>query len=83
MEEIGLQEKREEGDSPVDFTIMVGLGHPKSTGILRLASNNYKDYPLLDPKYLKDDRDVNTYIKGKSNKQFYSTRMQVRSIFFY
>ena len=65
MEEIGSILSGEEGDAPVDFSIAVGLGHPKSIGTLRLASNNYKDYPLLDPKYFKDERDLDTYIKGK------------------
>jgi len=34
-------------------SILPALLRPKSTGTIRLNSASYKDYPLIDPQYLK------------------------------
>ncbi|XP_014477968.1 PREDICTED: glucose dehydrogenase [FAD, quinone]-like [Dinoponera quadriceps] len=40
------------------------LLHPKSSGELRLKSNDPSDEPLIDPKYLSDEDDIETLIEG-------------------
>ena len=46
------------------FTITLCLIDPKSVGSLKLKSSNPYDYPLIDPKYLTDRKDVDAYIRG-------------------
>lgn len=46
------------------YHINVGLIQPKSKGTIRLASNDPKDAPLINPNYLGEEEDVKTYIKG-------------------
>lgn len=46
------------------FSTILCLLHPKSVGTIRLKSDDPFDYPLIDPQYLTDRRDVDTYIKG-------------------
>ena len=41
------------------------LLHPKSTGTLRLKSQNPFEHPILDPKYFKVKRDIDILIDGK------------------
>ncbi|XP_053397531.1 L-sorbose 1-dehydrogenase-like [Mercenaria mercenaria] len=38
--------------------------HPKSRGTLRLRSNDPFDYPVLDPRYLQEQKDVDDLIAG-------------------
>ncbi|XP_012235578.1 glucose dehydrogenase [FAD, quinone]-like [Linepithema humile] len=45
-------------------TIAPVLLHPKSSGELRLRSSNPFDKPLIDPKYLSNEDDINTLIAG-------------------
>ena len=40
------------------------LLRPKSVGSIRLVSSDYKDYPLIDPQYLKDPEDVKTLVEA-------------------
>ena len=46
------------------FSISMSLLDPKSVGTLKLKSNDPFDYPIIDPQYLSDKRDVDAYIRG-------------------
>ena len=46
------------------FTVSMSLLDPKSVGTLKLKSDDPFDYPLIDPQYLSDKRDVNAYIRS-------------------
>ena len=46
------------------FSTAVVTTHPKSTGTLKLRSTDPFDYPILDPQYLTDKRDIPEYIAG-------------------
>lgn len=46
------------------FSTVISLLDPKSTGSIKLRSTDPFDYPLIDPRYLFDDRDVETYLRG-------------------
>ncbi|XP_036145891.1 glucose dehydrogenase [FAD, quinone] isoform X2 [Monomorium pharaonis] len=46
------------------ITIAPVLLHPKSSGELRLQSNNAFQEPLIDPKYLSNEDDIDTLIEG-------------------
>ncbi|XP_045159508.2 glucose dehydrogenase [FAD, quinone]-like isoform X2 [Mercenaria mercenaria] len=46
------------------FNFIVSVTHPKSRGTLRLKSSDPFDYPLLDPQYLTDEKDVEDFIGG-------------------
>ena len=41
------------------------LLHPFSTGSLKLASKDPFQHPLIDPEYLKDDRDMQVFYNGR------------------
>lgn len=40
------------------------LLHPKSRGYIKLRSSNPFDGPIINPRYLTDDRDVHTLVEG-------------------
>jgi choline dehydrogenase len=42
----------------------VDLLHPFSRGIVGLNSTDPRDAPLIDPRYLSDERDLHTLVKG-------------------
>ena len=46
------------------FTVSMSLLDPRSVGTLRLQSSDPFDYPIIDPQYLSDRRDVDAYIRG-------------------
>jgi len=46
------------------YSIHATLLRPKSVGTVRLASNNAKDAPLIDPNFFSDEDDLNRLIKG-------------------
>lgn len=46
------------------ITILPVVLHPKSRGTVELASNDYNDKPLIDPKYLSEKDDIAILIKG-------------------
>jgi choline dehydrogenase len=46
------------------FTIVVGLMMPRSRGTLRLSSSDPAAHPLIDPRYLTDDRDRAAMLAG-------------------
>lgn len=55
------------GDTEPDghgYTIGVVLLQPRSRGTIRLASNDPFAAPLIDPRYLTDDRDLETLLWG-------------------
>lgn len=57
------------------YHIDVGFVQPKSRGTLRLASADPKDTILIDPNYLGDERDMQTYIKGiRKALEFFQTK---------
>ncbi|XP_078490264.1 L-sorbose 1-dehydrogenase-like [Ciona intestinalis] len=49
-------------ETSAHFVIQTGLVRPYSVGTIRLKSSNFKDYPLIDPQYLTDKRDVEILI---------------------
>ena len=40
------------------FTFCAGMIRPASKGFMKLKSNNPKDYPMIDPKYLSEQADL-------------------------
>lgn len=46
------------------FSVSMSLLDPKSVGTLKLKSDDPYDYPIIDPNYLADKRDVDTYVRG-------------------
>lgn len=40
------------------FTFCAGIIRPVSRGFIKLKTNNPKDYPIIDPKYLSEQADV-------------------------
>lgn len=46
------------------FTTVISLLDPKSVGTIRLKSADPFDYPLIDPQYLTDKRDVDAYVRA-------------------
>ncbi|XP_060603875.1 glucose dehydrogenase [FAD, quinone]-like [Ruditapes philippinarum] len=46
------------------FNFIVSITNPKSRGTVRLKSSDPFDYPLIDPQYLTDKRDVENFIGG-------------------
>ena len=46
------------------FSVSMSLLDPKSVGTLRLKSADPFDYPIIDPQYLTDRRDVDAYIRA-------------------
>jgi choline dehydrogenase len=46
------------------FNFIVSITNPKSRGTIRLKSSDPFDYPLIDPQYLTDKRDVENFIGG-------------------
>lgn len=53
------------GSPPKDgFTIAPALTQPTSRGQVRLASANWHDAPVIDPRYLSTDRDLNAIMKA-------------------
>ena len=46
------------------FILLPKLLHPKSVGTIRLRSQNPFDYPLIDPKYLEEEVDVEILLDG-------------------
>jgi len=46
------------------FSFYPILLRPKSRGYIRLRSTNPLDPPVIDPKYLTDERDVHTLVDG-------------------
>jgi len=45
-------------------SIIATLNRPKSRGFIKLKSKNAWDYPIIDPNYLSEDEDIETFIKG-------------------
>ena len=57
------------------YHIDVGFVQPKSRGTVRLASADPKDTILINPNYLADERDMETYIKGvRKALDFFETK---------
>lgn len=46
------------------FNFIVSVTHPKSRGTLRLRTSDPFDYPVLDPQYLTDKKDIEDFIGG-------------------
>lgn len=52
-------------EPPKDFSLFVPvLIQPQSRGEVKLRSTNPQDPPMIDPRYLSMETDVQTYIKG-------------------
>ena len=65
LEEIDQRAKEAGKEILIDFTMVTCLARPKSVGSIRLKSNNYTEYPRIDPQYLSDERDVMTMVEGR------------------
>ncbi|XP_045165851.2 glucose dehydrogenase [FAD, quinone]-like [Mercenaria mercenaria] len=46
------------------FCVFVALTHPRSRGSIRLKSSDPFDYPLINPNYVYDQKDINDLIGG-------------------
>lgn len=46
------------------FCVLVALTHPRARGTIRLKSTDPFDYPLIDPRYFHDRRDILDMIGG-------------------
>ncbi|KAH3811964.1 glucose dehydrogenase [FAD, quinone]-like [Dreissena polymorpha] len=46
------------------FSTVISLLDPRSMGSIKLSSTDPFDHPLIDPRYLTDERDVDTYLRG-------------------
>jgi len=46
------------------FSTVLCMNDPKSVGTIRLKSTDPFEYPLIDPQYLTDFRDVQTFVRG-------------------
>ena len=46
------------------FNTVISPTHPKSRGTIKLRSTDPFDYPILDPQYLTDKRDIEEFIAG-------------------
>ena len=46
------------------FNVIMVLNTPKSTGTIRLRSSDPFDYPVIDPQYLTDKRNVESFVAG-------------------
>ena len=44
------------------FSTVVSASHPKSKGTITLRSTDPFDYPIIDPQYLTDQRDIKDFI---------------------
>ena len=51
------------------YSCHVCLLRPYSRGTVSLASSEYNDAPLINPNFLKDNRDIETLIKGAKMTQ--------------
>ena len=58
-EEYLTSEPNEDG-----FTTLISTTHPKSVGNIKLRSTDPFDYPIIDPQYLTDKRDIDDFIAG-------------------
>ena len=52
--------------TPTSIGFVTVMSHldPRSVGTIKLKSSDPFDYPLIDPQYLTDQRDVDTYIRA-------------------
>ncbi len=51
------------------FSCHVDLLHPFSRGVVGLNSTDPRDAPLIDPRYLSDERDLQTLLRGGQIQQ--------------
>ena len=59
-----LKEYFAENPNVEGFNMIVSVTHPKSKGTIKLRSTDPFDYPIIDPRYLTDPKDVKDYIAG-------------------
>ncbi|XP_053402715.1 glucose dehydrogenase [FAD, quinone]-like [Mercenaria mercenaria] len=52
------------GENVDGFSFVIINTHPKSRGTVRLRSNDPFDHPILDPRYLQEQTDVDDLIAG-------------------
>ncbi|KAL4218202.1 hypothetical protein ACF0H5_022938 [Mactra antiquata] len=64
----------------IGFATVISLVDPKSVGSIRLKSSDPFDYPIIDPKYLTDRRDVDAYIRGLRLWEKYISTPAMRAI---
>ena len=57
------------------FLALPTLLHPFSTGSVKLASKDPFQHPLIDPAYLKDERDMQVFYNGRFYIQCLAKRL--------
>jgi choline dehydrogenase-like flavoprotein len=69
VEEKVLQKYFKHAKGRDSFQIIVSGARPVQRGEMWLNSSNPLDEPLIDPKYLHNDHDVNILLEGEGNKR--------------
>uniref|UniRef100_F6PSH2 Choline dehydrogenase, mitochondrial n=1 Tax=Ciona intestinalis TaxID=7719 RepID=F6PSH2_CIOIN len=64
FEEAYAEAEKERNKIMFSFAIINNVLHPKSVGSIRLNPFDPNGHPLIDPKYLTDQRDADILIKG-------------------
>jgi hypothetical protein len=61
---LGIGAQMPNGESSESIGCFIFLKRPRSNGIVRLASNNPNDPPIVDPKYLTHPSDIDRLLDG-------------------
>ncbi|CAC5396991.1 unnamed protein product [Mytilus coruscus] len=59
-----IKEELAKRTDPNSFVVIMNLLHAKSRGTITLSTTSSSDKPVIDPMYLSDSDDVETFIKG-------------------
>ncbi|XP_052074006.1 glucose dehydrogenase [FAD, quinone]-like [Mytilus californianus] len=59
-----VKEELAKRTDPNSFVVIMNLLHAKSRGTITLSTTSSSDKPVIDPMYLSDSDDVETFVKG-------------------
>ena len=62
------------------FSVVICLIDPKSVGTLKLKSSDPFVYPVIDPRYIEEKRDVDAYVRGIKLWERYITSPTLQSL---